>query len=90
MDKTHRSLEHAARNRGRMVGQKPPLRIRDVWAAQSRLELAIPRWDSPLDERVVIRGGPKLVGEVAISAARNAALPMMILMPCVRSTRREQ
>src|SRR5271154_6667796 len=40
MGTIRRSQPHTAWNRGRLVGQKPPLRIRGVWAVRSRLELA--------------------------------------------------
>lgn len=28
------------RNKGKLVGQKPPLRLRDVWAIRVRLQIA--------------------------------------------------
>jgi hypothetical protein len=32
---------HQAWNKGKLVGQKAPLRLRDVWGIRIRLELAI-------------------------------------------------
>ena len=33
------AADHAAWNKGRLMGQKPPLKLREVWAIRTRLEL---------------------------------------------------
>ena len=33
------TADHAAWNKGRLMGQKPPLKLREVWAIRTRLEL---------------------------------------------------
>jgi integrase len=33
------AADHAAWNKGRLLGQKPPLKLREVWAIRTRLEL---------------------------------------------------
>jgi UDP-N-acetylglucosamine 1-carboxyvinyltransferase len=43
------------------------------------LESTAPWWKAARGERLMIGGGRKLHGEIAISGAKNAALPLMIL-----------
>ena len=40
MDQKHAfAADHAVWNKGRLMGQKPPLKLREVWAIRTRLEL---------------------------------------------------
>ena len=37
---THFPQEHAALNKGKLIGQKPPLQLKEVWAIRTRLQMA--------------------------------------------------
>jgi integrase len=37
---THSPQEHAAWNKGKLIGQKPPLQLKEVWAIRTRLQIA--------------------------------------------------
>jgi hypothetical protein len=37
---THEKATKAAWNKGKLVGQKPPLRLKEIWAIRIRLQLA--------------------------------------------------
>ena len=37
---THSPQEHAAWNKGKLIGQKPPLQLKEVWAIRTRLQMA--------------------------------------------------
>jgi UDP-N-acetylglucosamine 1-carboxyvinyltransferase len=43
------------------------------------LQSTAPWWEATRGEKLVIEGGRKLAGEITISGAKNAALPLMIL-----------
>ncbi len=43
------------------------------------LQSTAPWWQAARGEKLVIKGGRRLVGEITISGAKNAALPLMIL-----------
>lgn len=34
------TVHHAPWNKGRLIGQRPPLRLRDIWAIRIRLQLS--------------------------------------------------
>ena len=34
------AVQHAPWNKGRLIGQRPPLRLKDIWAIRIRLQLA--------------------------------------------------
>ena len=39
MEATHVGQHHAAWNKGKLVGQKAPFKLREIWAIRVRLEM---------------------------------------------------
>lgn len=37
---THNPKVHASWNKGKLIGQKPPLKLKEIWAIRIRLQLA--------------------------------------------------
>ena len=37
---THSPQKHPAWNKGKLIGQKPPLKLKEVWAIRTRLQMA--------------------------------------------------
>ncbi len=37
---THSPQEYVPWNKGKLIGQKPPLRLKEVWAIRTRLQMA--------------------------------------------------
>jgi hypothetical protein len=37
---THTNEKHTPWNKGKLIGQKPPLKLKEVWAIRFRLEMA--------------------------------------------------
>ena len=37
---THSPQKHVAWNKGKLLGQKPPLQLKEVWAIRTRLQMA--------------------------------------------------
>ena len=37
---TYSPQKHPAWNKGKLIGQKPPLKLKEVWAIRTRLQMA--------------------------------------------------